>query len=222
MMHRSLFTLISLIALLMLCTPTRVAEPGGGGASETVASIVPWENTFKVVVAGDSPFTVTAEVCSDSFSPLDTTYFHMNAVITDLAPEWVVPYFPDMASSIVITNSADSTAVLMKFVKSVAVGKKPWSDTLERYGVVEGVVSAKQTDGDTLPASGVKVFIQGTYFETSTNSDGSYFLRGIPRGLYTIYVAAVNRKWNTPVSEPVTVVISGDTTVTKNIVLPQN
>jgi len=213
-----MIVVLSLVCLLSGCSPTTVGGNDGGGASETVATVAQWENTFKVVVSGDAPFTVTAEVCSDSFKLTDTSYFHMKKILTNETPEWIVPYFPDPSATIIVRNGNENTAAYLTYVKTISLYKPPVSDTLLVTGAVRGIIRQSDGSGAYVPAPGMYVGITGTMYSTVTNENGEYRLQNLPQGEVNLYTINDRKNSNKlPKSGPV--VISGDTTVIWDIIL---
>jgi hypothetical protein len=208
-----------MMIIMLQCGHDSVSK--GGGASETVASVVLSDGILKIMVESEGPFTVTAEVCSDSFSPVDTQFFHVAAVLTDHMPEWVVPPFFDHPVSIVVRNNADSTATFFHFSWEVNPKDPSESKSLARTGAVSGSITENLVDGSVVPANGIGVFIKGTFFKTIADEQGFYRIDGVPEGNYTLDASRGLRRVYNKSNMQVTVDISGDTTVVKDFSVQQ-
>lgn len=210
---------LSLLVLLLHCDTNTIGTKSGGGASETVATVTSWGSSFKVVISNEGPFSVTAEVCSNAYSFNDTSFFHMKQVLTEAYPEWEIPYFPDLTSSIIIRSNTDSTALYLTLEKYVTPKTLSKSDTLVQTGAVRGLLQQQTSDGGLVPLSGVRIGIMGSYYETITNETGEYLLKNLPKGRFFLYPAASYQlpKEN---SNPTEIVISADTTIVKDIIIP--
>ena len=209
--------LVALAALVLLgrCAPAPVS--GGGGASETVATVTEWENGIRVHMASDGPFTVTAEACSDSFSTVDTQYFHTRTLIDNSNPDWYIAMVPDEPLTIIIKDANTGTATLLTYKRQM----KPKGDPvpLAATGAVSGTVS-DSSGNEVVPLSGIQVYIKGSFFTATTDSAGYYRIAGLPAGRYSI---AADAQVMVYINERITTIdISGDTTVTRNFTLLLN
>ena len=59
------------------------------------------------------------------------------------------------------------------------------------FGKAFGVLSGKITDSDGKPIPSANVIIEGTKFGNQANEDGSYIIRKIPKGEYTVICTAI-------------------------------
>jgi hypothetical protein len=209
-------TVLSVIlSLLIGCAPSPVSEGGGGGASETIASVSAYQDGLVVSVTGDSVFSVMVYLCHDSFSHKDTSFFRDSTVLTNADNEWVRTGLQKELYHLFVTDTISGKTVLFLFdnsSRSPDEQRKP----LEPGGMLSGNVTVTEEDGSIVPGAAYYVYIGGSPFVTMTDGDGDYYMENIPAGIYSIGAyQAVYRQPNSATKNSIE--ITGDSLVIQNI-----
>lgn len=214
MKNRMVLFLI-IVSLLIGCASSPVSEGGGGGASETIASVSARGDGLAVSVTGDTAFSVTVYLCHESFSHKDSLFFRDSAVLTNAGDEWIRTGLQKEAYHLFVTDMISGTTVFFLFDNSAGVPgtqRKP----LERGGMVSGRVTVTEADGGTVPGAAYYVYIGGSPFVTMTDGNGDYYMENIPAGIYSIgaYQAVYRQPDSTTKNS---IEITGDSLVIQNI-----
>ena len=213
-----LLTLLTMV-VVWKCAPTSSVS-SGGGASETVATVVPHQNGIKVSVVADDAFIVTVFIYQEAFSPKDTEYYRDTALLSDRVNEWLIPELSESIYHVFVIDSVKGEAVFFRCDNSRSDSMRHQSKNLAAFGTLSGTVSLIFRSGGTEPAVGYNVYIQGSPFVSVTDDHGGYMLSGIPEGEYAVGAyLAVYRQPNS-VTKAI-IEITSDSLSIQNIILDE-
>jgi hypothetical protein len=208
-------------ALLLIGNCGEAPVTGGGGASETVATVIPYEDGIRVSVQNDDTFTVAVKIYDKAFTRFDTGYFRYSAVLSNDHPECHLPVPPESTLHIFVIDSSNGTAAFFRHVNSSG-SAEPQEKKLTSTGEVSGIVSLLLTDGNSVPAAGYRVLIPGSPFDAVIGSEGFYRLSGVPEGNYTLETRnELNPKVNSRSRDSIVIEITREQIYQQDIILKQ-
>jgi hypothetical protein len=212
--------MVSVILLMNGCAEAPVVEPGGGGASETVATVTSGIGELSVHIESDTVFSAVIHILDAEYSYVNNTYFRDSTTLSNETPDWSLSGLMKEAYHVFVTDDVSGTTAFFTVEMSSLDTGNTKDKRLSESGSISGVVRIESTGGELQPVSDCSVFIVGSPYLTRTDSEGRYDLSGIPEGTYTIDAKRdVNRSyWG--VKGP-GVEITGDTLVVQDIVLQE-
>lgn len=211
---------VLMMLMLVCCMLAGCGKPpvgAGGGGSETVAVVTSVTEGIRITITSDDSLTTDVSVCSNRYSSIDTTAFHVRKTLSGRSAEWMVEVAPgeELVISAIIVGKGSAVAIEYTPQDNIRGERRA---EFSASGSLEGTVTEKLTDGTIRNAALARVAIAGTYFATSTDKDGFYRFGEVPAGSYSIR-AATSQKSTANYSLDTPVVISGDTTSVFNVVL---
>jgi hypothetical protein len=215
-MNRLITVLLAIAAgILYQCTPP--SANGGGGASETVASVAPDGSGIRVAIAADTLFKVEATLCHAEYSAADTGHFRSSAVLTNDDSTWILPQLAASEYSLILINTLNGNGIRFRYDNRPAAVRGLQTGNLAACGGMSGVVTMDSAGGISKPAVGCTVVLLGSTFAAQTDENGGYLLTGIPDGIYTVEAKFASYKLPERNGTPDTAAISGGRTGVYNI-----
>lgn len=211
-MSKLVVLLIALVTVLMQCSGTSsVQNHSGGGASETVASVIRYRDGCIITVKGDPGFMVNIAICSDSFSVIDTEYYHQERLLSGPEAIWTISNMDSGRYHVFITDTVNHSVVMLHYNHFAMENQVPDTLPLVSAGMIKGTVSIT-ADSDSIPIlSDITVYLVGTFFAASTDNLGNYEMFDVPEGTFTINVSKPVRTYIKS-NNATTVTVSGDAT----------
>ena len=208
-MNRGGMTLLLAVALLLFrCTQSPVS--GGGGASETVASVTPYEQGLQVSVTGDGTFSVQAAVYHSAYTAADTGHFNSTSRLTNNAAEWPLQYLADSEFIVFVLDTVNRTGAAFRYDNRADSPRGRQTKMLSALGGITGNVTVRSMEsGDTIVPVGERVVVAGSAFSAIVGEDGTYRLSGLPEAGYEVRLA-IQLKQYTRIGPDDTVAVSGD------------
>lgn len=210
-MNRGALTLLLVVALVLQfrCSPGTVG--GGGGASETVATVTPCEQGIQVSVTGSGDFGVAVAVYHSEFTIVDTGHFNRSTVLTGSDSLWRLPVLSNSVFSIYVTDDLHGIGASFRYDNRTDVVREPQTKKLLSSGGVTGEVTiTSQSNGDTVPPVKYIVVVPGSPFAASIAVTGTYTITGIPQGSYVLKAVMEQESYTQGNSDSDTVAVSGD------------
>ncbi|MBN1761226.1 MAG: hypothetical protein JW863_23075 [Chitinispirillaceae bacterium] len=207
-MHRESVGLLTFIVLLCSCTQPPVGS--GGGASETVATVTPYEQGLQVSVSGDGSFSVQAAVYHSDYTATDTTHFRDTSILTNDVSEWSLGVLSDSVFIVYVMDAAHGKGAAFRYDNRPDSSRGSQTKKLTAFGGITGIVTITSLEtGDTTVPVGERIVVPGSSFSTIVGDGGEYRLSGLPEATYTIRIA-IERKIYIRNGPADTVTVSGD------------
>jgi hypothetical protein len=204
-----ILVLLTATVLLQRCTPGPVC--GGGGASETVASVFPCVQGLQVSVTGKDDFSVEVGVYNRKFTVVDSGYFNSTAVLTGDDSVWRLPLLSDSVFSVFVIEPGSGKGAYFLYDNRTAASREPLTKRLAPPGDIAGTVTVTSLiNGDTLSPADFRVVVPGSRFSASIADDGAYSISGIPEGTYFIRAVSIVNEYDVYKNVADTVAVSGD------------